>query len=114
MFPSASIVCWWRRWASHSSTKLGNFVVLGGQVGIAGHLKIGDRATIGPQAGVMRNVKEGDKVFGSPAIPDLQAKRQFLALQRLPRLAQRVRELEKKLGLKPTVEDLASEDAASE
>jgi UDP-3-O-[3-hydroxymyristoyl] glucosamine N-acyltransferase len=81
------------------STKLGNYVVLGGQVGIAGHLKIGNRVTVAAQAGVMHDIKDGEKWIGAPAQPDRQGKRQMLAVQQLPALIRRVRELEKKLGL---------------
>lgn len=80
------------------STKLGNYVTFGGQVGIAGHLKIGDRVTIGAQSGVMHDIADGTMVLGTPAVPDRQFKRQFIALQQLPELIRRVRELEKKLG----------------
>lgn len=81
------------------STKLGNYVILGGQVGIAGHLKIGNRVTVAAQAGVMHDIKDGEKWIGAPAQPDRQGKRQLLAVQQLPALIRRVRELEKKLGL---------------
>ena len=81
------------------SSKLGNYVVLGGQVGIAGHLKIGNQAVVMAQSGVMRDMKEGEKVLGSPAMEDRQAKRQIIAMQQLPDLIRRVRELEKKLGM---------------
>ena len=83
------------------STKLGNYVILGGQVGIAGHLKIGNQAIIMAQAGVMRDVADGQKMFGSPAFPDREYKRHVIATQQLPGLIRRVRELEKKLGIKP-------------
>lgn len=79
------------------SSKLGNYVILGGQVGIAGHLKIGNQVTIGAKAGVMNDVKDGEKLLGAPAVPDRQAKRQVVAVQQLPDLIHRVRELEKKL-----------------
>jgi UDP-3-O-[3-hydroxymyristoyl] glucosamine N-acyltransferase len=81
------------------SSKLGSHVVLGGQVGIAGHLRIGNRVTIAAQSGVMNDVKDGEKLLGAPAVPDRQAKRQLLAIQQLPELIRRVRELEKKLGM---------------
>jgi UDP-3-O-[3-hydroxymyristoyl] glucosamine N-acyltransferase len=81
------------------STKVGNYVILGGQVGLAGHLKIGNQVTISAQAGVMHDIKDGAKVLGSPAIPDRQFKRQFIAIQQLPALIRRLRELEKKLGM---------------
>jgi UDP-3-O-[3-hydroxymyristoyl] glucosamine N-acyltransferase len=81
------------------STKIGNYVRLAGQAGLAGHLKIGDRATIAAQAGVMTNIGEGETWFGSPARPDRQMKRQYIALEKLPELLRRVRNLEKRLGV---------------
>jgi UDP-3-O-[3-hydroxymyristoyl] glucosamine N-acyltransferase len=77
------------------SSKLGNFVVLAGQAGIAGHLKIGNRVSVGAQSGVMHNIPDGEKWLGSPAQPDRQAKRQWIAAQQLPDLLHRVAELER-------------------
>jgi len=79
------------------STKLGNFVVLAAQAGIAGHLKIGNQAVIAAQSGVMNEIPDGEKWLGSPATRDINAKRQFIAVRRLPDLLHRVAELEKKL-----------------
>jgi UDP-3-O-[3-hydroxymyristoyl] glucosamine N-acyltransferase len=76
------------------STKLGKYVTLAGQVGIAGHLKIGDQAIVAAQSGVMHDVPEKGKWLGAPAQPDRQAKRQMIAIQQLPELIRRVRELE--------------------
>ncbi|MFM2081375.1 MAG: UDP-3-O-(3-hydroxymyristoyl)glucosamine N-acyltransferase [Verrucomicrobiota bacterium] len=78
------------------SVTLGNYVVVGGQAGFNGHIKIGDRATIAAQSGVMRDVPPGEKLWGTPAQPDRQFKRQHLALQQLPELLRRVAKLEKK------------------
>jgi UDP-3-O-[3-hydroxymyristoyl] glucosamine N-acyltransferase len=80
------------------STRLGNYVILGGQVGVAGHLKIGNRVSVGAQSGVMHNIPDGEKWIWSPAQPDRQAKRQMIAMQQLPELIRRVRELEKQVG----------------
>ena len=82
------------------STKLGNYVILGGQVGLAGHLKIGNRVSVAAQSGVMNNIPDGEKWLWTPAQPDRQAKRQMIALQQLPELIRRVKQLEKQLGLK--------------
>ena len=79
------------------STKLGKSVTLAGQVGLAGHLKIGDHVTVAAQAGVMNDIPDGEKWLGSPARPDRQMKRQFIAVERLPELLQRVKELERRL-----------------
>jgi UDP-3-O-[3-hydroxymyristoyl] glucosamine N-acyltransferase len=82
------------------STKLGSYVVLGGQVGLAGHLKIGNRVSVAAQSGVMNNIPDGEKWIWTPAQPDRTAKRQMIALQQLPELFRRVKELEKKLASK--------------
>ena len=93
------------------STKLGNYVILGGQVGLAGHLKIGNRVSVGAQSGVMHNIPDGETWLWSPAQPDRTAKRQMIALQQLPELFRRVKDLEKRLGPKP--ESPAAPDAKS-
>ena len=80
------------------SSKLGNYVVLAGQVGVAGHLKIGNQVIVGAKSGVMSDIPDGEKWLWIPAQPDRDAKRQALALQRLPDLLRRVAELERKLG----------------
>ena len=77
------------------STKLGHYVTLAGQTGLAGHLKIGNRVTVAAKSGVMHDIPDGEKWLGSPAQPDRQAKRQFLALHQLPELLRRVAELER-------------------
>jgi UDP-3-O-[3-hydroxymyristoyl] glucosamine N-acyltransferase len=89
------------------STKLGNFVILGGQVGLAGHLKIGNQVTVTAQSGVMHDIKDGEKWIGTPAVPDRKGKRQMVALQLLPDLISRIRELEEKLGTKSDAESQA-------
>jgi UDP-3-O-[3-hydroxymyristoyl] glucosamine N-acyltransferase len=81
------------------SCKIGNYVILAGQAGLAGHLKIGNRVAVAAQSGVMHSIPDGEKWMGSPAQPDRQAKRQMIALQQLPDLLRRFRELEKKLGV---------------
>ncbi len=80
------------------STKLGNYCVLAGQVGLAGHLKLGNQVTVAAQSGVMHDIPDGQKVFGYPAVPHKDAKRQIIALRQLPGLLHRVAELEKRCG----------------
>jgi UDP-3-O-[3-hydroxymyristoyl] glucosamine N-acyltransferase len=79
------------------STKVGDYATMAGQVGVAGHLKIGNRVTIGAQSGVMNNIPEGEKWLGTPAHPDREMKRIYIALERLPELLQRVTALEKRV-----------------
>lgn len=80
------------------STQLGDYCVIASQSGIAGHLKLGHQAMVGAKSGVMRDIPDGGKVLGIPAAPDKQAKRQMIALQQLPELIRRTRELEKQVA----------------
>lgn len=84
------------------STKIGKYVTLAGQVGIAGHLKIGDQAIVAAQSGVMHDIPEKGKWLGSPAQPDRKTKRQMIAVQQLPELLRRIRELEEWVKLPPS------------
>lgn len=80
------------------STRLGDYVIIGGQAGVGGHLKIGNRVTVGGQSGMFIDSPDGGKWLGSPASPDREAKRQIIALRRLPDLLQRMAELEEKIA----------------
>lgn len=80
------------------STQLGDYCVIASQSGIAGHLKLGTQATVGAKSGVMRDVPDKGTVLGIPAMPDRQMKRQFIAVQQLPEMIRRLRELEKQVA----------------
>lgn len=67
------------------STVLEDFVVVGGQVGVAGHLRVGKGARIGAQAGVMADVPAGADVVGSPAEPVRDFFRGVATLRKLAR-----------------------------
>jgi UDP-3-O-[3-hydroxymyristoyl] glucosamine N-acyltransferase len=53
----------------------------------------------------MTNIPDGEKWLWTPAQPDRQAKRQMIALQQLPELIRRVKELERQLALKAEAAD---------
>ena len=76
------------------STKVGEYSTLAGQAGIAGHLEIGPKSVIAAKAGVINNLDGGKQYMGFPAIPDREAKRQIITLQKLPELAKRIQEIE--------------------
>jgi UDP-3-O-[3-hydroxymyristoyl] glucosamine N-acyltransferase len=65
------------------STKLDDFVMIGGQGGLAGHLSIGKGARIGAKSGIMRDVGAGETVLGYPAVPIREFWRQTALLKRL-------------------------------
>ena len=77
------------------STTIGDYTVIAGQVGVAGHLKIGSQVTIAAQSGIMRDIPDGQKIFGSPGQRDRDYKRQLIAMQQLPDIIKRFRQLEK-------------------
>jgi UDP-3-O-[3-hydroxymyristoyl] glucosamine N-acyltransferase len=79
------------------STRLEDYVTLGGQVGVAGHIVIEKGAMVGAQSGVSRNVSTRQVVSGTPAIPHPVWKRMSVLLARLPALFQGVKELERRL-----------------
>lgn len=79
------------------STRLGDYCVIASQSGISGHLKLGNQATVGAKSGVMRDIPDGGTVLGIPAMPDKQAKRQWVGVQQLPEMIRRMRELEKQV-----------------
>jgi UDP-3-O-[3-hydroxymyristoyl] glucosamine N-acyltransferase len=83
------------------STTIGSRVILAGQAGLAGHLEVGDGAIIGAQAGVMKDVPPKEFVMGSPAMPHLQAKKIIASTLTLPRLKEKIRELEERLAKLP-------------
>ena len=67
------------------STILEDFVQVGGQAAVAGHLRIGRGARIGPQAGIISDTPSGAEVLGSPAQPKRDFFRQVATLMRLAR-----------------------------
>lgn len=85
------------------STKLGNYCVLGGQVGVAGHLKIGDGAMIGGQSGVNGDIDAGAYMRGTPPRPYMKAHKIEILIGHLPDLYDRVKDLEKNLGIEKKV-----------
>ncbi|MDF7823856.1 UDP-3-O-(3-hydroxymyristoyl)glucosamine N-acyltransferase [Pontiellaceae bacterium B12227] len=80
------------------SSIIGSRVILAGQAGLAGHLEVGDGAIVGAQAGVMKDVPKKDFVIGSPAMSHLQAKKMIANMITLPKLKDKVKQLELQLA----------------
>ncbi len=80
------------------STTVGKYVIMAGQAGVIDHLRIGDGAMIAAGAGVHRDVAAGERVSGAPAIPADEFARVYAALRRLPRMRQRLHELERQVA----------------
>jgi UDP-3-O-[3-hydroxymyristoyl] glucosamine N-acyltransferase len=76
---------------------IGDYAVLGGQAGVAGHITIGQGAKIGGGAAVTAAVAAGAYVNGSPAMPYMLERRIAVLKQRLPDLFRRVDAIEERL-----------------
>ncbi len=79
------------------STTIGKNFVLAGQSGVAGHLTIGDNVIVGGKAGVTKSVPANTTVSGFPAVAHVKAQKLQALVNRLPKLYEKVAELEKKL-----------------
>ena len=79
------------------STRLGTGVIVGGQVGIVGHLDIGDGSRFAAKAGVHADVPPGATMGGWPAVDSRQWMKEQAALHQLPDLLKQVRALAKRV-----------------
>jgi UDP-3-O-[3-hydroxymyristoyl] glucosamine N-acyltransferase len=84
------------------STTLEDYVVLGGQVGLSGHIRIGKGAKLAAQSGVAKDIPAGASYFGTPALPIIVEQRILVLRRKLPELFQRVDALEDHLGIRPS------------
>ena len=65
------------------STKLGNFVVMGGQTGTVGHIEIGDAAQIAASSKVNKDVPPNVQYGGTPAKPIKKWFKEIVAVEKL-------------------------------
>ena len=79
------------------SCKLGDGVVLAGQVGLVDNIEIGDGVMVGAQSGVYHSVAAGKKIFGYPAFEKTEALKIVNLTRRLPKLAELVKQLRKRI-----------------
>ncbi|OLC96639.1 MAG: UDP-3-O-(3-hydroxymyristoyl)glucosamine N-acyltransferase [Acidobacteria bacterium 13_1_40CM_4_58_4] len=79
------------------STKIGANCILAGQVGTAGHLSVGDGTVITAQSGVPNDVPPRALYSGDPAVENREWLKMMAALNHLPELHKRVRDLEAQL-----------------
>ncbi len=79
------------------STSIGDKVILAGQSGVAGHLHVGAGAVIGAKAAVIKDVEPGVYVLGAPAMPAAKFKRNQAGIMLLPKLKERVAELQDRI-----------------
>src|SRR5579859_8080883 len=82
------------------SSVVGDNVIVGGQVGIADHCTLESQSVAGAQAGIPtgKTIRSGQTVWGTPAREIGKFKEIYVWYARLPELAERIKELEAKVG----------------
>jgi UDP-3-O-[3-hydroxymyristoyl] glucosamine N-acyltransferase len=80
------------------STKVGDNCIFAGQSASSGHLSVGDGSVVYAQSGLPGDVPAGSLVAGSPAVDSRLWMKFTAALNRLPDLQKRVRELEAEIA----------------
>lgn len=71
--------------------------MIGGQVGIVGHLVIGNNVRIQAQAGVGKNLGDGDIVQGSPSFGYNDFSKSYVHFKNLPKIVNQIDELKKQI-----------------
>jgi UDP-3-O-[3-hydroxymyristoyl] glucosamine N-acyltransferase len=87
------------------SCKLGDGVVMAGQSGVADNIEIGPGTMVGAQAGVINDVPAGQKLAWTPAIEWNNAMRAMALMRRLPKMAEQLKEIYKRLEELEAAED---------
>jgi UDP-3-O-[3-hydroxymyristoyl] glucosamine N-acyltransferase len=80
------------------STVVGDDVMLGGQVGVAGHVTVGDRVKASAKTGVTGNVAADAFITGYPHMENLEWRKAFAIVRRLPELRKQLNDLERRLA----------------
>lgn len=73
---------------------IGDNVTMWGQVGVSSGIEIGDNAVLNGQSGITKSVKPGDILFGTPARNYREKLKEFAAIQRIPDIIKKLKELE--------------------
>jgi UDP-3-O-[3-hydroxymyristoyl] glucosamine N-acyltransferase len=80
------------------SSRTGDYVVVAAQAGIAGHVKIGAKSVLVARTGATADLEGGRTYGGMPARPFMEDQRSRAMIRQLPKLAERIKALEKKSG----------------
>ncbi len=71
--------------------------MIGGQVGIVGHLTIGNNVRIQAQSGIGRNIKDNEVFQGSPAFGYTDFNKSYVYFKNLPKLLANINEYRKRI-----------------
>ena len=79
------------------SSETGRHVVLGGQVGLVGHIKLADGVMVAASSGVSKSIPQAGKYGGIPAVPLNEYNRNAVYLRNIERYIDQIKSLEKRL-----------------
>jgi UDP-3-O-[3-hydroxymyristoyl] glucosamine N-acyltransferase len=79
------------------SCKVGDGVVVGGQGGLADNIEVADGTIVGAHSGVTHSITTAQQLFGMPAIEKNEALRIIGLTRRLPKFAEQLRQLSKRI-----------------
>jgi UDP-3-O-[3-hydroxymyristoyl] glucosamine N-acyltransferase len=77
---------------------IGEQVMLGGQVGVTGHVTVGDRAKASAKTGITGNVPADSFITGYPHMDNLEWRKAYVVFRRLPAMRKQLSELEARLA----------------
>ena len=75
---------------------IGDGVILAGQVGVNNRVKVGNNVIASSKCGIHADVNDGEVISGFPAIPNKLWLRSSTLFKKLPDLAKKLRQLDKK------------------
>ena len=81
------------------SCSIGDRSVLGGSANLSDHMKMEPDGVLSGASGAMRDIKSGEIHAGTPAAPAREFFGQIVAMRRLPKLMDEVKDLKKRLAL---------------
>jgi UDP-3-O-[3-hydroxymyristoyl] glucosamine N-acyltransferase len=74
--------------------------MIGGQVGIAGHITIGNNVRIQAQSGVGKSIKDGEVLQGSPSFGYTDYSKSYVHFKNLPKIVSEIEEIKKIINTK--------------
>ena len=80
------------------SSTTGDYVRLGGQVGVRDHVHLGSGCAVGAKAGVHKDIPAGETWLGIPATHESEQKRLLVSMKRIPDMRDDLRTLEKQIA----------------
>lgn len=80
------------------SCTTGDYVRLGGQVGVKDHVRLNSGCAIGAKGGVHKDIPAGETWIGYPATPEHEQKRLVFSLKRVPEMRQQLKDLEQQVA----------------